>query len=140
MKFIIILAALINTAFAQNPRDSIGVFHRPEQVIVLANEYAPARRINAFMNALGTNELIITSNRDSSFKLHCYRTAEAASCKFVLRPSDSVQIAVKRVSAVTSELQIDSESEFEMSFASSNGDRLKVTLNHGRLYLTAAKR
>ena len=137
-----LVLTLFTAVFAQASLDSVGVFHRPEKVVVLINEDYRSSRLSQLMDALGLGDSARVISQDGSVKMDCGRNAQAATCTFRFFPSDLVNIGDKNVEALVSvqDLQISSAQNYDMTFESSMQDRFVVQISEGKMHFFANKR
>lgn len=139
MKFFVFLTSFLLSVTALASLDSVGVFHRPDKVVVLVTDNNPSGRIQEFMTALGTDELFIWKNSDQSISIRCGRSSREASCTFRFFPSESVQIENKSVNAFISAEELAS-ADFSIDFESSMGDRFILKNTAQGLNFEASKK
>lgn len=125
-KVFAVIFFLGSMASAQNARDSVGVFHRPEKVVVLVTERFGNGRLENFMNAVTADDTLFLKSQDESIHIRCGKSPKESSCTFRFHPSDSVQVGEKNVHAF---LPSATQGLYEAIFESSMGDKfiLKVT-------------
>lgn len=137
---IVIVLILIGFSIqAQAPADSVGVFHKPDKVIVLLNERGAYGRIQQFMDLIGDEDSLYWLSADESVKLQCARTNLEASCTFRFLPSALVEISGRGVRAFVTAEDLN-KSDFEMTFQSSMEDRLVMKMTAEGLSFWAGKR
>jgi hypothetical protein len=111
---------------AQSARDSVGVFHRSDKVVVLVTERYGNGRLENFMNAVADGDTLFLKNTDESIHIRCGKSAKESSCTFRFHPSESVHIGDRNVQGI---LPLKTRAHSEVIFESSMGDKfiLKVT-------------
>ncbi|WP_413569756.1 hypothetical protein ACLWBD_04705 [Bdellovibrio sp. HCB117] len=138
MKSLVILLSLITVnAFAA--ADSVGVFHRPEKVIILVNEHGSHGRLQGFMEAIQAQDQLVWLSEDESIKIQCGRNSTDASCTFRFFPSDSVSVESRSVNAF-SEGKGLAKTPYEMHFESSNGDKFTLKVEEKGLSFWGSKK
>lgn len=139
---VVLIFTLFTTVFAQASLDSVGVFHRPDRVVVLINEDSRSSRLSQMMDALNLSDRAQLISQDGSIKIECGRNPRAASCTFRFLPSDLVVIGEKNLKAqvVLNSLSISSQSSYAMEFVSSMQDRFIMRVSDGVAYFLANKR
>lgn len=138
----ILFLSLLATSSTFAAADSVGVFHRPEKVVVLINEDYRTSRLSQMMDALGLGESALLLSSDESIKIDCGRNTQAASCTFRFFPSAIVNVGNKNVEALVSatDLKLSQAPDFEMVFESSMADRFVMQVTGGKVYFFANKR
>lgn len=134
-----------NTALAS--LDSVGVFHRPEKVVVLVSERGANTRLMNWMNAWSSERSFEILSEDESIRIQC-GTNEllTTTCTFRLLPSRFVSIE-KGSSGKTADFDISLQNinreplvhEFSMSFESSENHRFQISIENGILKALASK-
>lgn len=111
---------------AQNARDSVGVFHRSDKVVVLVTERSGNGRLENFMNAVADGDTLFLKNADESIHIRCGKSIKESSCTFRFHPSEFVQIGDRNVQGI---LPLKTRGSADVIFESSMGDKfiLKVT-------------
>ncbi|KYG62690.1 hypothetical protein AZI87_15495 [Bdellovibrio bacteriovorus] len=138
MKSLFLLLSLMATnAFAA--ADSVGVFHRPEKVVVLVNEHGSQGRLQGFMDALQAQDQLLWLSQDESIKIQCGRNATDASCTFRFFPSDSVSVESRSVNAFTEGKSL-AKNPYEMHFESSNGDKFTLKVEEQGISFWGSKK
>lgn len=137
-----LILSLMTASSAFAAADSVGVFYRPEKVVVLINEDYRTSRLAEMMDALGLGEKALLLSSDESIKIDCGRNAQAASCTFRFLPSAIVNVGHKNVEVLVTaeELKLPQAPAFEMVFESSMADRFVMQVAHGKVYFFANKR
>ncbi|HEY1078987.1 MAG TPA: hypothetical protein VGE46_02785 [Bdellovibrio sp.] len=137
-----LIFTLLATVFAQASLDSVGVFHRPERVVVLINEDSRSSRLSQMMDSLNLSDRAQLISADGSIKIECGRTGRVASCTFRFLPSDLVVIGKKNVQAKVAleNLKMYSEASFVMEFESAMQDRFIMQVSEGSVSFFAHKR
>ncbi|MBY0412680.1 MAG: hypothetical protein K2Q18_00870, partial [Bdellovibrionales bacterium] len=134
---------LITSAIAAEHTDSVGVFHRPEKVIVLINEgpYG-TNRLSSFMDFLNVSDQLKAESLDKKIKLLCGRANGAASCTFTFFPGQDVIISAKKLEAKStlSELNLKADGNFEFSFESSMSDKFNLKIDGDDITFKANKK
>ena len=120
---------------ASAAQDSVAVFFNSQKTVVLINEEG-ADRLHAFMDIMGVKGELHHLTPDESLKIDCGRTAATASCTFRFLPSQTVQFGHK---IVVAEVAVEVVGTFETSFESSRGDKFKLEIAEGQMFLTAQK-
>lgn len=135
------LFSLFTTVVVQASSDSVGVFHRPERVVVLVNEGARSTRLSQMMQTLGLPDRTQLISSDSSVKIECGRNDQAASCTFRFLPSKSVVIGEKFVEAKVflADLKIEALNDFVIEFESAMQDRFVMQVSSGIVHFIASK-
>lgn len=133
---------LVSAVFAQASLDSVGVFHRPERVVVLINEDSRSSRLKEMMQVLSLPERTQLLSVDGSIKIDCGCNSQTASCTFRFLPSQIVSIGEKNVQAKTDlqDLKISSQASFSIEFESSMQDRFVMQVSEGTAHFFASKR
>ncbi len=142
MKFLALFTALLLTNVALAAQDSVGVFHRPEKVIVLINEIGEAARLQNFMTNLNEGISLQKISDDKTIKFICKRTQSEASCTFTFLPGEKVEIGNRTLAAHTTleDLKIESAEDFSASFESSRGDKFTLEIADGSINFYANKK
>lgn len=139
-----VLAALVSlgSVSAIASADSVGVFHRPEKVVVLINERGVDGRLHQFMNQMGAGSQLQVLSLDESLKIECGRQTDAVSCTFRFFPSEAIEIGQRFVKAefAASDLTQALPTAFEMTFESSREDLFVLKSDGASLSLFAKKR
>ena len=122
--------------------DSIGVFHRPEKVLVLINERGSNARLQEMMNAFGIGDTLQAITADETVKISCAREESLASCTFRFLPGKDVTISGKTVQAkaLMTDLKLETSESFEMYFESSMADKFLLKVENGLLTISAGKK
>ena len=138
------IAALISLGSfsAVAAADSVGVFLRPEKVVVLINERGMDGRLHQFMNQMGAGSELQVLSSDGSLKIECGRKTDAVSCTFRFFPSENTEIGQRFVKSefAAAELPQALPTSFEMTFESSREDLFVLKAGGGSLSLFAKKR
>lgn len=137
MEKLLFLLLLIFGLSTQAASDSVGVFHRPEKVIVLMTEIGSATRLKNFIQAVSDEAGFTWLSADESLKIQCAYETSKASCTFRLLPSSSVIISDKRASAEIADFPAK---DVNFRFESSQKDVFELEVHEQNLKLTAAKR
>ncbi len=137
-----LIFTLFTTVFAQASLDSVGVFHRPERVVVLINEDSRSSRLKEMMQVLSLPERTELLSADGSIKIDCGRNNQTASCTFRFLPSQIVSIGEKNVQAKIDlqDLNISSQGSFSIEFESSMQDRFVMQVSESTAHFFASKR
>ena len=114
--------------------DSVAVFHRPEKVVVLLNEYGEKGRLHSMMDAWGAGKELFWQTEE--FYLNCARASAGVTCTLRLLPLGSARIEAK-----------DSywegngpiAADFAVSFESSRGHGLEFSARSGRVFFHARR-
>ncbi|WP_373999145.1 hypothetical protein [Bdellovibrio bacteriovorus] len=138
MKSLVILLSLI-TANAFAAADSVGVFHRPDKVVILVNEHGSQGRLQGFMDAVQAQDQLVWLSQDESIKIQCGRNATDASCTFRFFPSDSVSVESRSVNAFSEGKNL-AKAHYEMHFESSNGDKFTLKVEEKGLSFWGSKK
>lgn len=122
--------------------DSVGVFHRPEKVIVLINERGEGSRLQTMMNYFEAGETLALISPDQNIKIVCGRSVEAATCTFRFFPGKDSVIGPRTLEASSTlgELGITTLDDFDISFESSMQDRFLLQVLNGKIIFSASKK
>lgn len=113
--------------------DSVAVFHRPDKVVVLLNEYRQQGRLSAMMNAWGAEKELFWQTEE--FYVNCARAKAGITCTLRLLPTGNARIEDK-----DSFWEGSGPSEdFAISFESSRGHGLEFSSVGGRLSFHARR-
>lgn len=141
MKLLILLfvhALFLSPLYAS--QDSVGVFYKPEKVIVLIEEKKVAPRLNGFMNALSADNEFRYESYDKNLRIACGRNSEKAVCTFTVLPGALGKISHRKVEAFIPAIEFNFKNDYEMSFESSMQDRFYLKINSEGLEFTGTKK
>lgn len=139
----ILLATILISSAAMAQSDSVGVFHRPEKVIILINEgNQGTSRLSDMMDFLKVGDNFQVFSPDQNIKISCARGNGAATCTFRFFPGQDVLISPKNLEASTalSGLSLKTEGSFELYFESSMEDKFLLSIVDGHIHFSASKR
>ena len=113
--------------------DSVGIFHRPEKVIVLINEIGEGERLQTMMNYFEVGETMSMVSTDNSISILCKRRINTASCTFIFLPGKNTFIGTRTLEASVclDELGATIIDDFDMSFESSLKDKFIMNVTNG---------
>jgi hypothetical protein len=124
-----LLFSLVSFAAA----DSVAVFHRPEKVVVLLNEYRQQGRLHSLMQAWGEEKELFWQAEE--LYVSCARAKAGITCTLRLLPAGNARIEAK-----------DSfwegngpAKDFAVSFESSRGHGLEFSSQGGRIFFHARR-
>lgn len=122
--------------------DSVGVFHRPEKVIVLINERGEGGRLQTMMNYFEAGETLALISPDQNIKIVCGRSVEAATCTFRFFPGKDIVIGLRNLEASSTlrELGLTALDDFDFSFESSMQDKFLLQVSNGKIIFSASKK
>lgn len=120
-------------------RDSVAVFHRPEKVAVQVIDYGTDSRLQKLMNLWQANTRLYWKNQDESFYINCGRNERKVSCTLRFLPSESCQISDHQA-IFQAELDEPLLEGFVVSFESSRGNSLKISIDSQVLEVHASKK
>lgn len=141
MKLYAIAAILLFQSTSYANKDSVGVFYKPEKVIVLVNEKRGAPRLNGFMNAVGAGDSFVYETDDKTFRINCGRNIEESTCTFrLLNGSKIGQIQTRRVEAFIPASEIKVHANYKMYFESSMGDKFLLETTEQGISYTGSKK
>jgi hypothetical protein len=89
----LLLSSAFQTAFAAGT-DSMVVFAKPAETLVLINENHDGQKLNAVMNAFTQDNQVNLKSVDGNISIQCKR-ATATSCTFRFAKSDAVELSGK---------------------------------------------
>lgn len=118
-------------AFAAS--DSVAVFHRPEKVVVLLNEYGPQGRLHSMMDAWGAGKELFWQAEE--FYVNCARAKSGVTCTLRLLPTGNARIEAKDSFWEGKGASAD----FSITFESSRGHGLEFSSQGGRLSFHARR-
>lgn len=130
-------------------KDSVGVFHRPDKVIILVTERGLTSRLAQFMNLWNPSlnitqnpEAIIWQSPDQELTIRCFKNYDEHSCTFKLLPTSTfVEIHVAQATLVDYPLSgLGTVQDFEMEFKSSRDDHFRLVSTKDKITLEATKR
>ena len=140
----LLLLTIFTSSIAMAQSDSVGVFHRPEKVIVLINEgnQQATTRLSDMMDFLGVDSRFEALSSDQNIKITCARAYGAASCTFRFFPGKNSEITTKKLeaSATLSDLNLQAEGSFEFYFESSMEDKFLLKIVDGNVAFSASKK
>lgn len=141
MKFFIFAFSLFFSVLCSAASDSVGVFHRPDKVIILISDNMNGRLFNFLVAA---NFVVGTpwETQNSDFRISCGMNPFKVGCTLVLKPSERVMIGERDVNFQTSLSDFGSKSQDVLSvdFESSMQDKLALSLDEGVMSLYATKK
>lgn len=141
MRLFVFTAILLSLSTSFAAQDSVAVFYRPEKVIVLLNEKQGAPRLQKFMDAIGAEGSFVYESTDKALRINCARNDFESTCTFrILSESNMGKIGVKRAEAFVPATDIHVQSDYEMTFESSMGDRFHLKLNSKGLWYLGNKK
>lgn len=113
--------------------DSVAVFHRPEKVVVLLNEYGSEGRLHSMMNAWGAEEELFW--QAEGFYVNCARAKAGVTCTLRILPTGPARIDAKESFWEGNGPSAD----FALFFESSRGHELEFSSQGGRLSFHARR-
>lgn len=113
--------------------DSVAVFHRPEKVVVLLNEYGSHGRLHQMMDAWGASKELFWETEE--FYVNCGRAKAGITCTLRLLPAGNARIETKESFWEGSGPAAD----FAVSFESSRGHGLEFSSRGGRISFHARR-
>lgn len=143
MKKILPIFLCLFSLSAWSQRDSLGVFHRSDKVVVFLGELtARGQRLNEIMDAFTTEHQLKLESTDQSVSMVCSRISQAGSCTISLTPSAHVQIGHNKdvtVNVPLNDLNLNPSQPFDFIFKSANGDYMEISINDPGLKIFAKK-
>ncbi len=128
--------------------DAVGVFHKPEKVIVLLNERQEVtnKRLHQWVSLFPNNYIqYISSTQD--IRWECGINFEGAGCTFRFLPSSTNLIGERFIESSLSiaqftELGVDIQkmTGLDLSFLNSNGDTFRIWQEGDRIYFLGKKK
>ncbi len=112
---------------AYGSTDSVAVYHRPEKVIVMVNEYGQAPRLNTVLTAFAQKERLIFETADFSMK--CAKGRQGIGCNLRLLPFGDGKIGAKDAAWQGA---TDAQ-DFAVEFEGSRGHYLQLSAESGIL-------
>ncbi|AUN96743.1 hypothetical protein DOM21_18090 [Bacteriovorax stolpii] len=143
MKMFSLLALLIS-APVMAASDSVGVFYRPEKVVVLVNERGEEADLQNLIRRLGAGKNSFQSiSQDKTIKVVCGKSEIEASCTFTFFPGSNVTINSNRsVEAQTTleDLGIALVDDISVGYESSMGDKFTLEVANGNIHFLGSKK
>lgn len=127
------LASLLFSLVSFAAADSVAVFHRPEKVVVLLNEYGDQGRLHSMMDAWGAGQELFWKTEE--LYVNCARTKSGVTCTLRLLPVGSARIEGKDSFWEGS----GPSGDFSFAFESSRGHRLDFSSVGGRISFHARR-
>lgn len=132
MKKILPLLFCLFSLSAWSQRDSVGVFHRSDKVVIFVGELtARGQRLNVMMDTFTTEHQMKLESSDQSVSMVCSRISQAGSCTISLSPSEFVKIGQRKDVAVLvplNQLNLVPSQSFDYVFQSANGDSMEISV------------
>ena len=127
--------------------DSVGVFHRPEKVVVLINERIErGTRLQSWIELFGAEKVRFTSLA-GDIHFECGITDSGSGCTFRFLPGQENVIEGRRVESSVAIADLEpmgfktiEAQNFDISFLNSNGDAFRVWTEAGRVHFAGQKR
>lgn len=139
--FGLVLSCVWLPSAGHSAEDSVGVFYKPEKVIVLINEINGAYRLNGFMNAVGAAEYFTYESSDKLLRIECGRRYDKAGCTFRLLDGGAMgKIDHRNVEAFIPISEINIQFDYEMRFESSREDKFHLKLDSNGLRFFGSKK
>lgn len=142
MKMLLLLTLLLSTQ-VMAASDSVGVFYRPEKVVVLVNERGEEADLQNLIRRLGDNKDTFQAvSDDKTIKIVCGKSIEAATCTFSFFHGENVAIGNRAVEAHTTlkDLGISLVDYISVSYESSMGDKFTLEVENGNIHFFGNKR
>lgn len=136
--FSLLIGSFVQTA--QAGQDSVGVFYRPEKVVILINEAQGAPRLQGLMEALGAQDTLVYQSADESLRIQCGRQPNAATCTFRVLQGVSSTIAPRRAEAFIPVSDLPVFAPYEMTFESSMQDRFTLKVTYEGVWFAGSKK
>lgn len=143
MKMLSLIALLLTTTPIMAASDSVGVFYRPEKVIVLVNERGEEADLQNLIRRLGEGKDTFQAiSQDKTIKVVCGKSTEAASCTFSFFPGENVSIGNRAVEAHTTlkDLGISLVDDISVGYESSMGDKFTLEVENGNIHFYGNKK
>lgn len=137
MKTCLLFAIMMISSNLAHAWDAVGVFFRPEKVIVQINEPYPAERLEHLLSLSDDSQSWSYLSEDSSFKAQCARGSLGITCVFRFLPTDDLLFSNKRAEAA---LPLSLGDSLELDFLNSNGDHFHIFSDSESVRFTAGKK
>lgn len=121
------LISLLFSVLTFAASDSVAVFHRPEKVVVLLNEYSHEGRLHSMMSAWGAKDQLFWQTEE--FYVNCGRAKAGITCTLRLLPVGNARIEEKESFWEGN----GPVGDFAFSFESSRGQQFDFSVKAGRI-------
>lgn len=144
---VVTLHLIAHSSFASFGKDSVGVFHSPDKVIILVTEKGLTSRLAQFMNLwseelnfTGRSEALIWQTPQSDFTMRCFQNYDEHSCTFKLLPTSTFVDIQERAAFIELPLAQPTRQDFEFEFMSSRNDYFVISSQNQILSIKAIKK